>query len=462
MTPEAGWFPEMRVLMITGSYPPHVCGVGDYTARLCEALAGQGLEVCVLTSRSGLPAVRAFSVGSGLCPEADGAAGGKGGIAGGRGDEGRALSGPGTRQEESVRAGFPGGAAGITGKMEVALSPASEREEEGVQAASAPAEREEKGNTRAVAVRREVPSWGPLAALSAVERVIRDFQPDIIHIQYPTIGYGARLGPQFLAWRRISHRPLVVTLHEASRASFLRRVSLIPFGGTDRVITSTEEERSYLGRLPGFDRKRIEVIPVGSNIPALGAVVQEEPPVLTYFGLFYPDKGAELFIATARLARERLGERVRFRLVGQVHPKYAGYYRRLRAMEGSREAEWVIGAGDFEAARLIAGSLACWLPYRDGVSFRRSSFMAAAVNGCPVITTRGRRIPEGLKEGGNVLFAGSAREALQVIERLLEEPELRQRLKAGALALGRRFSWEAIAARHIEVYRGDGSRVTNF
>lgn len=451
MGAEKGWFPEMRVLMITGSYPPDVCGVGDYTARLSEALAGQGLEVCVLTSRPGSPAVPSFSGERGLCPEGDRAGGGRGGITGGREEKERAGYGSGTGQGESLRAGSASG-AGNTGKMEGALFSASAREE-GVQEACVPAEREEKGNTRAVAVRREVHSWGPLAVLSAVERVIGEFQPDVIHIQYPTIGYGARLGPQFLALRRGLRRPLVVTLHEASRASLLRRVSLIPFGGADRVITSTEEERSYLGRLPGFDRERIEVIPVGSNIPALGAVGLEEPPVVTYFGLFYPDKGAELFIATARLARERLGERVRFRLVGQVHPKYAGYYRRLRAMEGSQEAEWVIGAGDLEAARLIAGSLACWLPYRDGVSFRRSSFMAAAVNGCPVITTRGPRVPEVLRDGENVLFAGSPEEALQAVQQLLNDPGLRNRLSRAALVLGQQFGWDAIVARHIEVYR---------
>lgn len=41
----------MRVLLITGSFPPMTCGVGDYTACLAKALAAQpGVEVAVLTS----------------------------------------------------------------------------------------------------------------------------------------------------------------------------------------------------------------------------------------------------------------------------------------------------------------------------------------------------------------------------------------------------------------------------
>lgn len=41
----------MRVLLVTGSYPPMQCGVGDYTSRLGHALADlPGLEVAILTS----------------------------------------------------------------------------------------------------------------------------------------------------------------------------------------------------------------------------------------------------------------------------------------------------------------------------------------------------------------------------------------------------------------------------
>lgn len=35
----------MRVAMITGSYPPSVCGIGDYTSKLVEALSASGIEV---------------------------------------------------------------------------------------------------------------------------------------------------------------------------------------------------------------------------------------------------------------------------------------------------------------------------------------------------------------------------------------------------------------------------------
>lgn len=56
----------LRVLLVTGSFPPMACGVGDYTRGLARALAGvPGLEVGVLTSTQageGDPGVEVFPV----------------------------------------------------------------------------------------------------------------------------------------------------------------------------------------------------------------------------------------------------------------------------------------------------------------------------------------------------------------------------------------------------------------
>lgn len=44
----------MRVLLVTGSFPPMPCGVGDYTAKLAESLARRkNTEVAVLTHKRG-------------------------------------------------------------------------------------------------------------------------------------------------------------------------------------------------------------------------------------------------------------------------------------------------------------------------------------------------------------------------------------------------------------------------
>ena len=42
----------MKVIMVSGSYPPDICGAGDYTERLVRALRGLGVDVDVVTGPS--------------------------------------------------------------------------------------------------------------------------------------------------------------------------------------------------------------------------------------------------------------------------------------------------------------------------------------------------------------------------------------------------------------------------
>jgi glycosyltransferase involved in cell wall biosynthesis len=48
----------LKVLVITGTWPPMRCGVGDYSFMLCEHLARLGVSVQVLTSRQAQPDLR--------------------------------------------------------------------------------------------------------------------------------------------------------------------------------------------------------------------------------------------------------------------------------------------------------------------------------------------------------------------------------------------------------------------
>ena len=61
----------MRVLLVSGSYPPMKCGIGAYTARLASALADRpGLEVAVLTDVAA--GTRRFDQKVEVLPVADG------------------------------------------------------------------------------------------------------------------------------------------------------------------------------------------------------------------------------------------------------------------------------------------------------------------------------------------------------------------------------------------------------
>jgi len=111
----------------------------------------------------------------------------------------------------------------------------------------------------------------------------------------------------------------------------------------------------------------------------------------------------------------------------------------------------------------------CVLPYRDGASYRRGTLMAALAHGCAIVTTVGRRQEAGgrrreaggsqqlppLRDGENCLLVppDDPRALAEVIQRAIASPELRAKIGAGARALAQHFTWDKIVSQHIELYQ---------
>jgi glycosyltransferase involved in cell wall biosynthesis len=139
---------------------------------------------------------------------------------------------------------------------------------------------------------------------------------------------------------------------------------------------------------------------------------------------------------------------------------YAQYSRTLIDELGL--AERVLWTGFTTPAQVSANLLAsdiCVLPYRDGASFRRGSFMAALIHGLPIVSTRPEvPLPE-LADGQNIaLVPPDDAEALaDKIVALAASPEQRARLGAGAAELSKLFRWDSIARKTLEVYRESGA-----
>jgi glycosyltransferase involved in cell wall biosynthesis len=93
------------------------------------------------------------------------------------------------------------------------------------------------------------------------------------------------------------------------------------------------------------------------------------------------------------------------------------------------------------------------LPYRDGVSFRRGSLHAALLHGCAIVSTTPQvPLPE-LCDGENILLVPPDDPVAlsQAALRLCRDPALRERIGRGAQALAQQqFTWERIAQRTID------------
>ncbi|MGH7240967.1 MAG: hypothetical protein ACREGB_01580, partial [Candidatus Saccharimonadales bacterium] len=125
----------------------------------------------------------------------------------------------------------------------------------------------------------------------------RQAEADIIHIQYPTVGYGRRLGINVLPWaiRLLPGRSkLVITLHEYFASPFLGRMrNLLTVIPAQQIIVSNEADRHSL---PWFLRKKVVIIPIGSSVES-DKPTSEAKDFILFFGFPFPAKQLELLIA---------------------------------------------------------------------------------------------------------------------------------------------------------------------
>ncbi len=122
----------------------------------------------------------------------------------------------------------------------------------------------------------------------------------------------------------------------------------------------------------------------------------------------------------------------------------------------TERVHWTGYTSPAEISAALLATDVCVLPYRDGVSFRRGTLLACLAHGRAVITTRPTvPLPE-IQDGSNVLLIeprdpeGLARAAAQ----LSTDPDLQARLQRGARTLAAEFSWETIARRTAAVCDG--------
>src|SRR3990172_800875 len=385
---------SMKVALVTGEYPPQLGGVGDHVALLREHLEMRGLETWVITARHGPLQV----------------------------DHPRTL--------------------------------------------------------------RLIRRWG-FQSMPALVGVLRDLRPDVVHLHYQTGAFGlsppVNLLQSILRLGRVAGR-FVTTFHDLRtpyifpKAGPLRRLIVRRlFSAGDGSIFVTPEDAAELlgvetdlGELRDVRGKGICVIPVGPNILPVAVTgdkgelrrslgMAPEAFVVGHIGFRQGGKGMRVLGEALRRVQHLDGKLV-VALIGAAEPGSDG----RRSDTGSRLGEtgrWeVTETGPLEPAefsRRIAACDACLLPYVDGLSLRRSTFMTAIAHGMPVITTRPQAKLQFVENGENVLLVprDDPTALSRAIASLAQSPEIRSRMGAAALALSQRFTWQASAESAESIYR---------
>jgi glycosyltransferase involved in cell wall biosynthesis len=359
----------LKVLLVTGSFPPHRCGVGDYAERLARALAAlPDVEVGVLTSQS---------------------------------------------------------AAAREPNEPYTVFPVMER-------------------------------WASKERHLAIE-VVKAFQPDVVHVQYPTLGYHGRLPwnlPHLIPMA--TGVPVVQTWHEfvpdERERTYRDFAGLVAWG---HVIHVRED---FVRRMPLWYRLislhlKFKHIPNAPNLPQIRMDDQEREALrkqwagdrnlVVFFGFPYEHKGIDDLI-------EALDPEKDFLLVVGDLKDFDPYQVALKErLQASPLKDYMRLTGflpDEDAARLMSAADVVALPFRRGGGAWNTSLQAAQLQGSFVLCTALDR--QGYDPATNTYWAhpgdvASLREGLRAHMGTRLSPE-----KAG-LGLP---SWETIAQAHRAIY----------
>jgi glycosyltransferase involved in cell wall biosynthesis len=312
-------------------------------------------------------------------------------------------------------------------------------------------------------------------ALLQVRGLARDLGLDWLNIQYQAAAYGLGAPIHFLP--DVAGVNSVVTFHD------LRIPYLFPRAGRLRAWAVTHLARSARGAVAADPAdadelrrrgvRRVAHLPIGSNIapaPPAGydreawrraAGIAPADFLIGHFGFLNHSKGGDTLISALAVLAERKA-RARLVLIGgaaggsdPTDAEFGAQLERLIRRHGLDAGGRLLRTGYVAAPEVSAWLLACdvvALPYRDGASLRRGTLMAALAHGCAIITTQPAQPAPELSDGETCRLVppDSPPALVLALTGLLDAPEMRARLGAGAQTAAAGFRWDDIARRLVE------------
>lgn len=291
-------------------------------------------------------------------------------------------------------------------------------------------------------------SWS-LRELPSFVALLGKINPDIIHVQYPTRGYGPGTLPYTVPiLAKLAGKSCVQTWHERPE---LRRFLLNALP-SDTVIIVEDDLPLFLSPLIArlTTRKQWYNIPIASNIPVVQMTredIREEKSrycsgdqrLVVFFGFTTPEKGVEYLFDIADPATDILV------IVSQLSPN-DGYHRRILELVGSGKWEGRCTVTGYlstdRVARLLRAADAVVFPFVSGIRSKNGSVLAALAQGTLVVTTSTESY--GYDPQKNMFCASPGDiDGMQVA--------LRQYSATKVLPVVT-MSWDAIAEKHYQLY----------
>ncbi len=298
----------------------------------------------------------------------------------------------------------------------------------------------------------EMRTW-KIADWPSILRRIRQWRPDLVHVQYPTHYYG-EIQWVLPALARLVNGPVVQTWHEYYSSRHWPNVLNAALPGGLVVVRP-----QYRERMPRWYRwlirsKEFRFIPNASSIPLIRLTTEERAAtrsevgarvdgLIVYFGFASPAKGIESLFEIADPQHHRLV------LICDLSAEDT-YQESILALAGRGDWAGKVTVTGFlppeQAGRVLAAADAAVFPFLDGGGEWNSSIHGAAAQGTFVLSTSLDR--HGYDDMKNIYYAvpGDIGEMRQALRKHLGRRRPPQADSPEA-------EWDSIAEAHLELYR---------
>ncbi len=306
-----------------------------------------------------------------------------------------------------------------------------------------------------------VKKWG-FRDLYNILKTIRLACPDIIHIQYPTKEYKKHILINFLPIiLRMLGKKIVITIHEYSfNLTFKGRIRLWPsILGAHCVLVSDPAYIVDIRKI--FKNKRIEVLPIASNIPAsnLNQIQKAEfkkvligntdNVLIGFFGFVNRNKIILPLFDIIKVLNQKLGITAKLLIIGATDRDKDGFDLK-KEIEKSGIQERCIITGyvdDVKAADYLSIVDFGVLLYESGVSPRNATFLAARSQNIKIITTYN---PGYSPDSESIFVVNNDEMLVENICRIIIENKNKKLSAAGEDFY--KSGWSNFLKKHIDVY----------
>lgn len=311
----------------------------------------------------------------------------------------------------------------------------------------------------------------PIPLSFRVKKIITEFNPDIVHIHHPfllssvAIMYGKRLGI-----------PKILTLH-TQYEQYAHYVSPIPERLTQEAIkmiihnlsykidciTTPSESMRELIRSYGV-KNRIEIIPNAIHLISFKEDdvfkrteikkkynLKEDDKIILFVGRVASEKSIDKIIKALAIIKKRDISKVKLLIIGDG-PAMDELKQLARTLKIEKDVIFA-GTVSYEEIRHYYKTAYVFTIASTTETFGIVTIEALA-SGVPVLAVKAPGAVDILTDGvDGLLVDNDVEKFANALEKIIREPELREKLSRGALKTSEKYSIDTISERMLNLYR---------